>query len=520
MHALRRMCLFAVFALTLAGCAGPRLGFHELPRSGGLSAVLGSDGRPARDCTADTVVVLCVGDGCRFYRCRDLAPALASAKRLRNPDGTWLPLPGALGMHPERTRGRIASDTFFTSGTGGGSAIEAAATQVLPELRLENAGDRDVIQRILTLQKPGDVAQWWRSGPRTEPERWTHPLSEWERTYLEKMSDSSVPEPVRMWAPVNPERLTPEQLEEAGELFGGGRAAAQSFANWENRRRIVGHYVWTHPATIRLVLTAYGFARDTNPLFFALERGWQVGRGKEMFTEQDASRLGAAAEFFAGLAVGIVTNKALLSVRPSPPGLRPPSEPVPAPRRESPAPPGASGKVIPLDRARAARSAQPGTQPSPAMEEVPLASTGTDGPPGQRGGSSRGPAGAPEENPHGSSGKSSAPPEETDAAGLGGIGATGECSGQLHHVISRPIFKELKKNPNLRSHYTERDPRFVARAADKAAHNGYQRWHRDLDTEVIEWLESYREATPHQFEAKLREIYNRPDMRARFPHGF
>jgi hypothetical protein len=36
-----------------------------------------------------------------------------------------------------------------------------------------------------------------------------------------------------------------------------------------------------------------------------------VGRGKEMFTEQDASRLGAAADFLAALAVGVAVEKAL-----------------------------------------------------------------------------------------------------------------------------------------------------------------------------------------------------------------
>ena len=61
--------------------------------------------------------------------------------------------------------------------------------------------------------------------------------------------------------------------------------------------------------------------------------------------------------------------------------------------------------------------------------------------------------------------------------------------------------------------------RAAAEAADKAAHNGYQKWHRDVDDEVIDWLERYSKATPEEFEAMLRGIYNRPDMRARFPDG-
>jgi hypothetical protein len=105
------------------------------------------------------------------------------------------------------------------------------------------------------------------------------------------------------------------------------------------------------------------------------------------------------------------------------------------------------------------------------------------------------------------------------AAGGAGGSAVGE-SGQLHHVISRPIARALLKNRNLMDHYVERDPRFVTRAADKASHKGYQQWHRDVDREVIDWLKGNRYATPAEFEAKLREIYNRPEMRARFPDGF
>jgi hypothetical protein len=106
-----------------------------------------------------------------------------------------------------------------------------------------------------------------------------------------------------------------------------------------------------------------------------------------------------------------------------------------------------------------------------------------------------------------------------DAAASATAGASSE-SGQLHHVISRPIAKELERHLILRGHYTERDPRFVTRAADKAAHNGYQQWHRDVEKEVIDWLKQYDQATPARFEAKLREIYSRPEMRTRFPDGF
>jgi hypothetical protein len=101
----------------------------------------------------------------------------------------------------------------------------------------------------------------------------------------------------------------------------------------------------------------------------------------------------------------------------------------------------------------------------------------------------------------------------------GGPAESGEL-GQLHHPISKPIAKALARHRTLSGLYTERDPRFVTRAADKASHNGYQKWHRDVDDEVIAWLRKYQDATPAEFEAFLREIYSRPAMRARFPDGF
>ncbi|QSQ21711.1 hypothetical protein JY651_42240 [Pyxidicoccus parkwayensis] len=103
---------------------------------------------------------------------------------------------------------------------------------------------------------------------------------------------------------------------------------------------------------------------------------------------------------------------------------------------------------------------------------------------------------------------------------MSGGSAASAPSGQLHHVISKRIAAALEEHNTLRGHYTARDPRFVTRAADKAAHNGYQKWHRDVDKEVVAWLKRFDRATPEEFESFLREIYSRPAMRARFPHGF
>jgi hypothetical protein len=49
-----------------------------------------------------------------------------------------------------------------------------------------------------------------------------------------------------------------------------------------------------------------------------------------------------------------------------------------------------------------------------------------------------------------------------------------------------------------------------------------EQWHRDLDKEVIQWLQDPKNqaATPEQFEAWLRWRYSQPDLKARFPNGF
>lgn len=95
-----------------------------------------------------------------------------------------------------------------------------------------------------------------------------------------------------------------------------------------------------------------------------------------------------------------------------------------------------------------------------------------------------------------------------------------DCQGQNHHIISRPIAKALKRHETLGGLYAPRDERYVAKAKDKESHCGYQKWHRDVDLEIIQWLRAERRLTPEEFMAKLREIYNRPDMLKRFPNGF
>ena len=117
--------------------------------------------------------------------------------------------------------------------------------------------------------------------------------------------------------------------------------------------------------------------------------------------------------------------------------------------------------------------------------------------------------------------------EQEDAKAAEAAEAEGEaapeppdCQGQNHHVISRPIAKVLKDHETLGGLYEPRDERFVAKAKDEDSHCGYQKWHRDVDLEVMKWLRIERRAAQKEFEKFLREIYNRKEMRERFPNGF
>jgi len=99
--------------------------------------------------------------------------------------------------------------------------------------------------------------------------------------------------------------------------------------------------------------------------------------------------------------------------------------------------------------------------------------------------------------------------------------AVPRATGQIHHPISTRVHRALEGHPNLRGHYQARDPRFTTRALNEEAHRGYQRWHRQLDEEVADWIENAPiDTTPQQFEDWLRRRYSQPDLQWRFPNGF
>lgn len=184
-------------------------------------------------------------------------------------------------------------------------------------------GERDIVYQISQIGKPGDVAGYWAAEPRARKAEWAHPLSDLERQYVRSFRDQDVPGPLRMRTPVDPANLTEEERAEAVRYFGAAPGANEQYANYENRRRIMAHYVLTHPATVRAQLGLYRLFRDANPVHFALERGWQIGSGKEMFTGEDVSRVGAAAEFVLSLALVYGVGRGLEATRPTPSFTRP-----------------------------------------------------------------------------------------------------------------------------------------------------------------------------------------------------
>jgi RHS repeat-associated protein len=111
------------------------------------------------------------------------------------------------------------------------------------------------------------------------------------------------------------------------------------------------------------------------------------------------------------------------------------------------------------------------------------------------------------------------PPIGRAAGLLGRFSGLIGLTGQYHHAVSRAIYKALEQHPRLRGIYSARDPRFVTQARDLAAHRGYDRFHRSLDNEIASWIRTNPNASRREFETYLRSVYQRPDVKARFPNG-
>lgn len=174
----------------------------------------------------------------------------------------------------------------------------------------------NVINSISEKQKPRAVSNWWGEQQKN-PSKWSHPLSEEERGYLQVFTSEDVPVEARVGRGIaTAGNLTDEETEQAASLFGNSPEAASTFANYENRRRIIAHYVLIHPATIQYELELYRLTRDLIPPLFIAERIAQIIRGKESFTEAQASRIGAAVDLAIPIALGRVLSAAKSAATP------------------------------------------------------------------------------------------------------------------------------------------------------------------------------------------------------------
>lgn len=99
-----------------------------------------------------------------------------------------------------------------------------------------------------------------------------------------------------------------------------------------------------------------------------------------------------------------------------------------------------------------------------------------------------------------------------------GGGGGGGLTGQIHHAISRVIYRAIQQRPVLQASFAVRDPRFITQAADKSAHWGYQAWHRLLDARVADRI-MRGNFTAEELKAWLRELYASGDLLHRFPNG-
>jgi hypothetical protein len=191
-------------------------------------------------------------------------------------------------------------------------------------------GENDVILKIIEYRKPGDVFDFWNNIASKNREKWSHTLSTIEVDYVNAFTDNSVNKAIRMKDPIDYLKLTDEQRKIAKYYFGDSPVSSFKYANYETRRSIIAHYIYTHPASVNILLALYRIIRDSNPLFFSFERGWQIGSGKEMFTNVDASRLGAAGEFF--LAIGLIYGLTKLhNIFPTNRPVNKPSRPLDSP---------------------------------------------------------------------------------------------------------------------------------------------------------------------------------------------
>jgi len=92
-------------------------------------------------------------------------------------------------------------------------------------------------------------------------------------------------------------------------------------------------------------------------------------------------------------------------------------------------------------------------------------------------------------------------------------------TGQIHHVISNKVNRQLSGHKTLRGLFDREASQFKIQAVDRASHIGYQTWHRKYDQDLVDWLIANPNASRQKFINELNRIFSTPDMIQRFGAG-
>lgn len=108
-------------------------------------------------------------------------------------------------------------------------------------------------------------------------------------------------------------------------------------------------------------------------------------------------------------------------------------------------------------------------------------------------------------------------------AGARGPGLANEANtivatGQRHHLLTNKIMRALDKHGLLKGVFNREDARFIYNALDGAAHNGYQKWHREYDNLVVKWIRDNKDATAETFIKFLDDLHQQPWLKERIPN--
>jgi len=112
----------------------------------------------------------------------------------------------------------------------------------------------------------------------------------------------------------------------------------------------------------------------------------------------------------------------------------------------------------------------------------------------------------------------STPSEVSGGARTVRIAAKASKGAQRHHLLSERILRALKSHPKLAGVFRKANPKLVFRAASKAAHKGYQLWHRAVDDVIVNWIRSNPTAGKTEFINFLRKVYQSPSISAKIPN--